>query len=241
MRLISDLTADFGIAAKRLCDLTSVEATLTRVVELAVATIDDCELAGIFLLEGDVATIPVHTDPIVADIDASQRHYGEGPCFDAITHGVPFYADDLTTEARWPRFAPEAVGMGIRSLLALPLVTEATLGALNLYARHPAAFDLLDHAKGMMLASLAGVVITAASSHEEQECRVENLHAALTTRDVIGQAQGVLMERERISADRAFDTLRRMSQHANRKLLDVARDIVATTERSGGGQPHSMS
>ena len=69
--------------------------TLTSVVDLAAATIDGCDYAGIFLLDGDVVTAPAHTDPIVIEVDSLQHVSGEGPCLDAITHRMVFYAEDL--------------------------------------------------------------------------------------------------------------------------------------------------
>ena len=82
--------------------------TLSSIVELAVATVEGCDLAGVFLVEGDVVTTPVHTDPLVAEIDALQRSTGEGPCLDAVAHRLIFYADDLDRDLRWLHFAPLA-------------------------------------------------------------------------------------------------------------------------------------
>jgi glucose-6-phosphate-specific signal transduction histidine kinase len=129
----------------------------------------------------------------------------------------------------------------VRSLLAVPLPTNTTFGALNLYARYPEAFGVIDRAKGALLASLAGIAVSAARSHEDEERRAENLHAALSTREVIGQAQGILMERERLTPDQAFDILRRASQHLNRKLRDVAQELVDTGERPETDTPSAKA
>jgi GAF domain-containing protein len=231
----SELAADFSETARILFAAGSVTDTLAQVVELAVTTIEGCDFAGLFLLEKDVVTSPVHTDPIVDQIDALQHETGEGPCLDAIAQRQIFYADDVADDSRWPRFGPQASAAGIRSVLALPLTTNGNLGALNLYARYPAAFGVVDRAKGVILASLAGLAVSAAHSHEDEELRVDNLNAALASREVIGQAQGILMERERVSAAQAFDVLRRASQHLNRKLRDVAQDFVDTGQRPETG------
>jgi GAF domain-containing protein len=224
----SELVINFSDTAKILFSAGTVTATLAQVVDLTIATIEGCDYAGLFLVENDVVTDPLPTEPVVDQLHALQRSTGEGPCLDAITHGTIFYADDITVDARWPRFGAEATETGMRSVLALPLAAEGTLGALNLYARYPAAFGVVDRARGVILASLASLAISVARSHEDEERRAENLQAALTTREVIGQAQGILMERERISATQAFDVLRRASQHLNRKLRDVAQDLVDT-------------
>jgi GAF domain-containing protein len=231
----SELAADFSDTARILFAASSVTDTLAQVVALAVATIEGCDFAGLFLLENDVVTSPVHTDPIVNEIDALQHETGEGPCLDAVAQRQIFYADDAADDPRWPRFGPQASAAGIRSVLALPLTTNGSLGALNLYARYPAAFGVVDRAKGVILASLAGLAVSAAHSHEDEERRADHLNAALATREVIGQAQGILMERERISPTQAFDVLRRASQHLNRKLRDVAQDFVDTGDRPQTG------
>jgi GAF domain-containing protein len=231
----SELVANFSDTARILFTAGSVADTLTQVVDLAVATIDGCDYAGLFLLERDVVTSPVHSDSLVDEVDALQHDSGEGPCLDAIAHRQIFYTEDSAEDPRWPRFGPRANAAGIRSVLALPLVTDGSPGALNLYARFPAAFGVADRAKGVILASLAGLAVSVARSHENEERRAENLTSALGTRELIGQAQGILMERERVTSDQAFDILRRASQHLNRKLRDVAQDLVDTGAKPDTG------
>jgi AmiR/NasT family two-component response regulator len=150
-----------------------------------------------------------------------------------------FYADDLDNDLRWPRFAPQASAAGMRSMLALPLTAYGLHGALNLYARYPAAFGVVDRAKATILASLAGLALSAAHSHEDEERRADSLHVALSTRETIGEALGILMERERITADQAFDILRRASLHLNIKLQEVAQNLVDTGEKPDTGPSQS--
>jgi hypothetical protein len=221
----SALTIDLSHAARVLRAAGTVDETLAQVTGLSVVTIEGCDFAGIFLLAEDPERVPVYTDPVVIEIDALQRRTNEGPCLDAAT-GVTVYAGDLSDEPRWPAFAPGATAMGVRSMLALPL-----------YARYPQAFGVIDRARGLLLAALASLAFSSARIHEDDERRATNLHAALATREVIGQAQGILMERERITADQAFDVLRRASQHLNRKLREVAEALVQTGERPDTGPP----
>ncbi len=124
----------------------------------------------------------------------------------------------------------------MRSLLALPLALNGAPGALNLYARYPQAFGVIDRGRGLLLAALAGLAFATARAHEEEERKAAQLHSALATREMIGQAQGILMERERISSDQAFDILRRASQHLNLKLRVVAQELVDTGERPDTGR-----
>jgi GAF domain-containing protein len=241
----SAATIDFFETASAVFSAGSVGDTLAEVVSLAVATIEGCDFAGIFVVEDGAVVTPVHTHPDVVDLDSLQQVSGEGPCLDALAQGVTVYADDLSIDARWPAFGPSATARGIRSLLALPLLANRppgeSLGALNLYGRYPQAFGVIDRARGLLLGALAALALSIARTHEDDERQVANLHAALATREVIGQAQGILMERERISADSAFDILRRASQHLNVKLRQVAQDLVDTGERPETGERSDAS
>jgi len=224
-----DLAAVFSETAQTLFSADSVHDTLAVVVTLAVSTIEGCDFAGIFLVEDGVITTSVHADVVVTEIDTLQQRSGEGPCLDAIAHRVSIYAEDLGEDPRWPQFGPEAVTRGVRSLLALPLSGNHA-GALNLYGTYPLAFGVVDRARGLFLASLAGLALSSVRTHEEEARLAGNLRTALRTRELIGQAQGILIERERITADQAFEILRRASQHLNRKLREVAQDLVDTGE-----------
>ncbi len=213
----------------------NVAGTLSQLVTLAVATIEGCDFAGVFVSDGDDVGTPYASDPIVIELDTLQLRAGEGPCLDALHHEALFYAEDLGDDLRWPRFGPQAVTVGMRSLLALPLSVNGEQGALNLYARYPHAFGVIDRGRGVLLATMARMAVTSTRVHEDDERRAANLQAALATREMIGQAQGILMERERVTPDQAFDILRRASQHLNIKLRDVAQNLVETGERPDTG------
>jgi len=234
---LSELTLNVAESARVLFSAGSVSQTLTSVVELATATIEGCDAAGIFLKSEGVVVTAASTDALVVEIDNLQQQHEQGPCLDAIAHRVIMYADDLTADLRWPEFAPTAVAAGIRSVLALPLTSDEQLGVLNLYASFPAAFGVVDRAKATILASLASLALSIAHTHEDDERRSENLQAALVTREIIGKALGILMERERISTQQAFDILRRASQRLNIKLRVVAQNLVDTGEDPGGDIP----
>jgi GAF domain-containing protein len=236
---LSEFALSFSESARILFSAGSVTETLASVVKVAVATIEGCDFAGLFLIDGDVVTTPVHTDPIVSEVDSFQQQTNEGPCLDAIVQRLIFYAHDLNEDLRWPHFAPQATSAGVRSILALPLSSDTQLGALNLYARYPSAFGVVDRAKAAILASMAGLALSVAHSHEDEERRAANLQTALSSRETIGEAMGILMERERITAEQAFDVLRRASQHLNLKLREVAQNLIDTGEDPDTGQRHS--
>lgn len=223
----AELIASFSETAQALFSAGSPTETLRAVVDLAVQTIDGCDFASIFVLGGDSSANSVGTDSVAAGVDVAQHRAGEGPGVDAITKGGAPYAGDLSDDPRWKTFGPDAAALGVRSAVALRLSDDPTRGAaLSLYARYPQAFGALDRAKAVILAAMAGLALSAAEAHEDE---VRNtVQAALATREMIGQAQGILMERERISADQAYDILRRASQHLNTKIRDVARTLIDT-------------
>ncbi len=232
----SELTASFSETAQALFSAGNPADTLRAVVDLAVETIDGCDFASIFVLDGNTLTIPVGTDSVAAGADMVQHRAGEGPGLDAIARGGTVYAEDLADDPRWVSFGPEAAKAGVRSALALRLSDDASRGAaLILYARYPQAFGALDRAKGVILAAMGGLALSAAEAHED-EAR-NTIEAALATREMIGRAEGILMEREHITADQAYDILRRASQHLNSRIRDVAQILVDTGKSPQTGPP----
>ena len=225
----SELESNLSEVAVALFAPGTLEATLQHIVTLAVATVDGCDAAGVFLTENGQVTTAASSDPVVVVLDRLQIDSGEGPCLDAVAEEGTVYADDLATVDRWPQFGPAAVEAGIRCVLAFRLSARRA-SALNLYARLPAAFGATDRAKGLIFATLAGIALDTAEQRADEEKRYDNLHHALWTRELIGQAQGILMERERITGDQAFDVLRRASQHLNIKIRDIAHTLIETGE-----------
>ncbi|MGY1837658.1 GAF and ANTAR domain-containing protein [Blastococcus sp. SYSU DS0510] len=156
------------------------------------------------------------------EVDAPQERLGQGPCLDAIWEQKAVRVDDIGADDRWPEFSMQAGGRGVGSMLAFQLFVEGDrLGALNLYARTPGAFDDECQEIGQMFATHASVAL-AGAAHEQ------HLRHGMSSRDVIGQAKGILMERHRLTADEAFGVLTRVSQELNRKLVDIARDLTVT-------------
>jgi hypothetical protein len=230
-----DLESNFSDVAIALFAAGTVQGTLQRIVDLAERAVDGCEAAGILVVSDKTVTTAAASSPLVVVIDQLQIDADEGPCLDAASHGSTFYADDLIDDERWPIFAPTAVAAGIRSVLAYSLSVERP-SALNLYARLPAAFGATDRATGHLFATLARLALDSAELRASDEKKSANLIEALRTRELIGQAQGILMERERIQGDQAFDLLRRASQHMNIKLREVAETLVETGESPKTGQ-----
>lgn len=197
------------------------QPTAQRVVELAVATIDGCDYCGISLKHQDGSvTTPAATDPLVAKTDELQYEYGEGPCLDAIWKLGTYLIEDMTHEHRWPRWSPAVAAMGIGAVLSLRLDTGSeVIGGLNLYAGHGHAFDAVDLETAGIFAQHAAVALSMARERL-------NLRAAIRSRQVIGVAQGMLMQRYHVTLDQSFHLLSRYSQTHNIKLRVMAENLV---------------
>jgi len=205
-------------------DLRDVPASLARVCAAAVATIEGAEYAGIIRAEAARPAGSAASDPRAARNDRRQCDTGEGPSVAAIHDQHIIRIADLAGEQRWPRFTPEAVNDGVRAVLAIRMsVGRRGWGALTLYSTKPAVFRPEDEITGLLLATYAAVV--AADAQQQ-----EHLRAGLVSRDLIGQAKGVLMERYRIDERKAFALLVRLSQDNNRRLIDIADRVVRTRE-----------
>lgn len=227
----SALTTDFSQTVEALFAAGGTEETLSKVLGLAVDTIEGCDFADILLLGPGGVARPFYSDPVITALGVFHHRDADAPGLQAIAQNAIYYVDDLTRDMRWPDFGLEATALGIRGVLALPLTAEGRVGALSLYARYPQAFGVIDRARGVLLASMAAVAYSSALARQDADTRAANLRAALTTREVIGQAQGILMERERITAEQSFNVLRRASQHLNLKLREVAQTLVDTGEK----------
>lgn len=220
----------FAEMARALLAEDDVQHTLQKICDLAVETIDGCDHAGISFLKGRKVDTPAASDDVPGKVDAIQYEVGEGPCLDAIRDHEVFETGDLGREDRWPHFAIRAQReTGITSMLCFRLfVAGDTLGALNLYSKAAHAFGDESRTVGLVFAAHAAVALSSAI-HDEQ------MEEALQSRDLIGQAKGILMAREGITADQAFDMLRRASQRLNVKLRDVAGSIVNPPSTSPAG------
>jgi GAF domain-containing protein len=211
------------LARELQADLTP-EALGRHIVMAAVTEVPGAEYAGITLVTGKEFSTPAASDALVERIDSVQYQAGEGPCLDAARLRQTVRCDDLRADTRWPRFAPQVARLGVLSVLSFQLFVEGdTFGALNLYAGSAAAFGVGSESTGILLASHAALAMAAARTEA-------GLLIALGSREMIGQAEGILMERYKITSIEAFGLLVASSQAVNRKLRDVAEHLVAAGE-----------
>lgn len=163
------------------------------------------------------------SDPVAEQADALQYALGEGPCLEIADTGGWLRSGRIDADARWPVWGPKAAEMGVLSLLSVAVTDrDEPLGALNLYSEEPSGFadrDVVD------LALVYAVHATIALSSAR---RASTLQTAVSSRHVIGMAQGIAMERYGIDQHQSFELLRRLSSTTNVKLREVAAQIVET-------------
>ncbi len=198
----------------------SSDQVLERVTHYARAVLD-ADDAGILRMHSrSKVETPQCTSERVDTAHQLQVDFDEGPCLDAITGRATYRTNDVEVDDRWPRWGPAAAKIGIHSAVGVRLASHGRgYGSLNVYAERTGAFTQADAHVAELLAAHA----TAAFAAVE---RVEGLTTALDSRTTIGQAQGILMEKFDIDADAAFEFLKRISQHENRRLHAVADAIV---------------
>ena len=220
-----DLAIRLSELARSLQDEESLSDTLSGIVHAAVGTIPGAQYAAISVIEGGrTVKTRAGTDDLVYQLDQAQSDTHQGPCLDALYNQQTVRLSDMDAETRWPKFSRRAVELGVGSMLCLQLYVEQdNLGALNLQSRKKDAFNDESEQIGLLFAAHAGVAMAGAQKQQQ-------LAKAMSVRDLIGQAKGILMERYKIRNDQAFNLLVRASQNTNTKLVDVARYLVDTGE-----------
>jgi GAF domain-containing protein len=200
--------------------------TLLRVAQLA-CDVSPADMAGITMLVDGRPRTGVFTDPEAPDIDNSQYDSGRGPCLDAFRDQQVYRIDSIADEKRWPEFTREAAAHGIIATLSTPILARGEgIGALNLYSR-TSAFDDDAADRVAAFARQAAIVLANAQVYWDARQLNENMHQAMLSRSTIDQAIGILMADGGSSPDEAFQLLVRASQRENRKLRDIAADIVS--------------
>jgi GAF domain-containing protein len=209
----------------------TLDDILSVVIEAAIASLRSADEGSVTLRDtsGRLTTRQASSD-IAMDLDKLQYASASGPCVTAAGG----------TSGRWQidegngvssEFTERARSLGIQTAFATPLTYDGELlGALNLFSRHRHGFDAAEEQLAHLFATQASIIVGNGLAFRRAEELNTQLTEALATRDTIGQAKGILMERHRIDADSAFVMLRDDSQHSNRKLRDVARSVVAEVE-----------
>lgn len=220
-----ELATRLGDLARELQHENDLTTVLAAIVQAAVQLIPGVADASISLVTGrKKIDSQVASGDLPRRVDALQSSSGQGPCLDAAYEDRIVRVPDLSTETRWPAFCSGAVELGARSMLSIQLFVEGDrLGALNLYGAGPDAFDLESEQIGLLVAAHAAVAFADSQ-------KISQLNEAVVTRQIIGQAEGILMERYKITAQQAFLVLTRASSSSNTKLREVAEHLTSSGE-----------
>lgn len=214
--------SELAEAARKVAGNSEVRGALESVVDLAIT---HCECAGasvtLVRADGGVETT-ASSGGVVEVADGLQYSLDEGPCLRAAETGGTYLIVDTGSDSRWPRWGPAVAELGLNSVLSIHLFTDArVLGALNLYyeSKDDFADDEIEVAR--VVAAHASVALAKLRSERD-------LWRAIDSRHLIGQAQGMLMERFELSSEKSFSVLRRYSQQHNIKLHEVAGELIRT-------------
>lgn len=227
--------ADFARSAHQAEDPS---ATLVAIVRAAVELIPGCDDGSISVVLGrQTVSSQAASSGLASAVDRIQESTGQGPCLDAAYEHETVRVSDMATETRWPVFAPLALSAGAAGMLSCQMFVEGDdLGALNLFSRTAGALNEESEHIGLMFAAHAAVAFSAARQKD-------GAARSVATRQLIGRAEGILMERHKVTAEQAFQMLVRVSQHRNTKLRDIAEGLVlsgklgdARPDRTHGGR-----
>jgi GAF domain-containing protein len=185
--------------------------------------------AGIMLasLGEDPLGFASASDDRVVGVETMQDRTRSGPCYDAYTTNTITVVEDLKEATRWPEYQQRALELGFRSVLGVPMnAWGQTIGVVNVYRDGPGPWSDGDIETAEIVTAMGAGYVLHADQLQAQHELATQLQTALQSRDVIGQAKGILMARHDVDAATAFDMLRSSSQHANLKLRDVAQRLV---------------
>ena len=217
------LLGGFSELAQALAAAPDEDTRLKVAVDAALDLVTRCDHAGITVNENGRLVTRASSDDLVFRANALQTELAEGPCLDVRRDQDTLVSPSLAVERRWPTWAPRVhAELAVDSMMSLLVYTdEQSFGALSLYCEDGCRFDADDVAVAQALAGQLSVIMAA-------ERQIDQLGLGLHNRNVIGQAQGILMERLDMTANQAFDYLRRVSSHSNRKVATVAAEIAQT-------------
>lgn len=237
LRVADTLPADVlaELATIVLADET-LDSVLSRVAELTKRVIASADEVSLTLVRKGRAETAAYTGVLAMQADERQYGLDGGPCLDAGRGGVVLIIDDMRTEDRWPDYAPQAARIGVLSSLSVPLpIQEDLIGALNVYSQSARAFGEDDVRAGQTFAAYAAVAVANANTFASTAEMADNLRIAMASRATIEQAKGILMAGGGITPEQAFEMLVRASQRENRKLRDVATDLVQRVQQRTPG------
>ncbi len=222
-----DLVDLYATLGRQVLAQSTTDGALTAVTRIAVAAIPVVAFASITRdRDSSFQTLgPTHPDASIND--RAQYELRNGPCLDAVEHEASLVSvPDIAHDPRYPVFGPVAARNGVASMLAVRMVfdDDDLRASLNLYSREPDAFDDTAQTVALVMATHGALAVSGVVAREH----AANLERALANSRNIGMALGILMATHKVKSDDAFTLLRIASQTRNRKVVDIAADVVAT-------------
>jgi transcriptional regulator with GAF, ATPase, and Fis domain len=221
------------VTLSRVTDDDNLVASLQRVAVAGRDLLATCTSASVTLIAAGRPVTMAATDAVAVDLDHAQYAVDDGPCLTAAREQRLIHIDDMGHDDRWPHFGHSAQTHDVAASMSVPLLmAEAdTFGALNIYGAVTGGFTRQDEELAERFAEQAAIVVANVAAYWTALDSSVNMAAAMEHRGVIEQAKGILMAAHRCSPDEAFTLLRQRSQAANRKLRDIAIEIVADVQR----------
>lgn len=219
-------------AAESLTSLVAADEdfdkTMSRIAELAVQAVDGADECSISMGSAAGFETVAATGDAGNAIDDLQRATGEGPCMSSVEDHATFRIPVMETDDTWPEFSKRAAQeTGIKSMLSFVLrLSDTATGAMNMLARSDDAFSDEDVDTGTLFAAQVAIALADALGHKDDAAQIAQLEEGIKTRQMIGQAVGILMATQRVGADEAFETLKTASQNSHIKLRDIADKVV---------------
>jgi GAF domain-containing protein len=214
--------------ARLLLTEEDTQSLLQRVVDLVQQVMPEGAEASITVIRGRKATTAAFSGALALQLDEAQYRQGYGPCVEAALGGHLIEITDGRAEGRWPEYMPTFLACGALSSLAVPVSAAQWVAGLNVYAPAAGAFTDAHRHAAREFAGYAAVALTNMLALQDARHQAEQLRTAMESRAVIEQAKGILIERYKVTADQAFRLLVKVSMHTNRKLRDLAEDLVVT-------------
>lgn len=214
-----------------LLDDDAVHELLQQVTVLARHTVNGAQSVSLTVAEGDGYRTANSTGPQALAVDEAQYQQGDGPCLQSMRAKRQLRVDVADGTDRWPRFEEVAEQTGTVAVLSTPLIRNGgeAIGALNVYADNPDFADA-ECRTAQLIGEHATILVGYALALADSGKLNEQLREAVATREIIGSAKGILMHSQSCTRDEAFDILRRASQRENRKLRDIAEELVERVE-----------
>jgi GAF domain-containing protein len=217
---------DLARMAQVLHDQPDVEQTAERFLEFVLTALATNHASVVLTQRAGRLEPAVSTDALVEKADRLQVELGEGPAYDAVQEERSVVSGNAAADERWPRWSAEMTEVALRSVLSVRLRTPTrTVGVLNLFDPATDRFGESDDVTAQMYADHAAVAVANARSES-------SLWEAIDSRRLVGQAQGILMERFGLTDEQAFAVLRRYSQDNNVRLREVAERLIRTRKLS---------